>query len=230
MKPETTFTMNGFIAGIRQTLPLAISVFVYVALFGMLARQAGLSLTESMLMSGIVFAGGSQLIALEMWHSPLPILAIIVTTLIVNLRHLLMGAALRPHMENLSPKRVYTLAFFMVDESWALTMREFHDGHKDAAFLLGSGFSILVTGQLSTAFGYLFGAVIHDPSLLGLDFVFLAVFTALLVGMWKGKANLLPWLVAALVSLVTASILPGKWHILCGGLAGSLAGAWSHET
>jgi 4-azaleucine resistance transporter AzlC len=230
MNMGVRFTPGGFLKGVRQTLPLAISVFVYVALFGMLARQAGLSLTESMLMSGIVFAGGSQLIALEMWHAPLPILAIIVTTLIVNLRHLLMGAALRPHLENLSPKRVYTLAFFMVDESWALTMREFHDGHKDAAFLLGSGFAILVTGQVSTAFGYLFGAVIRDPSLWGLDFAFLAVFTALLVGMWKGKANLFPWLVAALVSLAAAYILPGKWYILCGGLAGSLAGAWSHES
>jgi len=223
------FTRSGFFNGVRQTLPIVLSVFVYVAVFGVLARQAGLSFIESMLMSGIVFAGGSQLIALEMWHAPLPIVAIIVTTLIVNLRHLLMGASLRAYLENLSNKQLYGLVFFMVDESWALTMREFSAGRKDAGFLLGSGIAIFITGQLSTAFGYVFGTVLHDPARWGLDFAFIAVFTALAVGMWKGKSDLLPWLIAALVSLVASYYLPGKWYILIGGLAGSLTGALRHE-
>jgi 4-azaleucine resistance transporter AzlC len=229
MNTGTAFTRNGFLNGVRQTLPIAVSVFVYVTLFGVLARQRGLSLAESLLMSGIVFAGGSQLVALEMWHTHLPVLAIIFTTLIVNLRHLLMGVSLHPYLGNLSKIWVYGLTFFMVDESWALTMREFNHGRKDAGFLLGSGFTLLVTGQLSTAFGYMFGTVLQDPARWGLDFAFIAVFTALAVGMWKGKSNLLPWSVAALVSLASAYYLPGKWYILLGGLAGSLTGALRDE-
>lgn len=230
MEITTTFTRNGFANGVRQTLPIALSVFVYVAVFGMLARQAGLSLLESLLMSGIVFAGGSQLVVLSMWHMPLPILSIIITTLIVNLRHVLMGASLRPYLADLSQKRVYSLAFFMVDESWALTTREFNEGRRDAAFLLGSGLVLFVNGQLSTAFGYLFGSVLQKPERLGLDFAFPAVFTALVAGMWKGKSNLLPWTVAALTALVAAYLLPGKWYILLGGLAGSFTGALSDES
>lgn len=229
MKTETTFTQTGFANGIRQTLPIALSVFVYVAVFGMLARQAGLSLFESLLMSGIVFAGGSQLVVLSMWHVPLPILSIILTTLIVNLRHILMGASLRPYLAGLSKKRVYGLAFFMVDESWALTTREFNEGHSDAAFLLGSGLTLLVNGQLSTAFGYMFGSVLQNPERWGLDFAFTAVFIALAVGMWKGKSSLLPWMAAAGVALIAEYLLPGKWYILLGGLAGSFMGAFGNE-
>jgi len=56
---------------------------------------------------------------------PLPILTIVLTTLVVNLRHLLMGASLYPWIAKLSRAKVYGLAFFVSDESWALTIREF---------------------------------------------------------------------------------------------------------
>lgn len=229
MEKKTTFSRIGFVNGVRQTLPIALSVFVYVAVFGILARQVGLSLIEALLMSGIVFAGGSQLVVLSMWHMPLPILSIVITTLIVNIRHILMGASLGPYMTDLSRKRVYSLAFFMVDESWALTTREFDEGRTDAAFLLGSGLTLLVNGQLSTAFGYVFGSVLRNPERWGLDFAFTAVFTALAVGMWKGKSNLLSWIVAAGIALIAAYVLPGKWYILLGGLAGSFVGAFIDE-
>jgi predicted branched-subunit amino acid permease len=54
------------------------------------------------------------------------------------------------------------------------------------------------------------------------------MFLALLVGLWKGKADLLPWIVAALVAVAAAHWLPGKWYILLGGVAGSLAGVVRH--
>lgn len=69
---------------------------------------------------------------------------------------------------------------------------------------------------------------LNDPSQWGLDFVFTAMFLALLVGLWKGKADLLPWIVAALAAVAAAHWLPGKWYILLGGVAGSLAGVVRH--
>ena len=43
--------------------------------------------------------------------------------------------------------------------------------------------------------------------------------------MWKGKGDLIPWLVAALAAIVSAKLIPGNWYIIIGGLLGSLAGA-----
>lgn len=77
-------------------MPLALSVFAYRAVFGVLARQMGITLAEATYMSGFLYAGAAQLIVLDLWVSPLPVATIVLTTLIINLRHLLMGAALRP--------------------------------------------------------------------------------------------------------------------------------------
>ena len=92
-----TFTLSGALLGARRSIPIAISVFAIGLVFGVLARQAKLSILESFLMSGLVFAGASQFVALSLWIAmPLPVITIILTTLVVNLRHLLMGASLRP--------------------------------------------------------------------------------------------------------------------------------------
>ena len=40
--------------------------------YGALAAKDGLTLTENLAMSGLVFAGASQFVALEFWTHPLP--------------------------------------------------------------------------------------------------------------------------------------------------------------
>jgi predicted branched-subunit amino acid permease len=67
--------------------------------------------------------------------------------------------------------------------------------------------------------------VVEDPARWGLDFAFTAVFLALLAGMWKGRGDLVPWGVAAVVAVAASGLLPGYWYVLLGGLAGSLMGA-----
>jgi 4-azaleucine resistance transporter AzlC len=223
---KMTFTFPGVLLGAKRTIPLAISVFAIGIVFGVLARQAKLSVLDAMLMSGLVYAGASQFVALSLWTAiPFPVTTIILTTFIVNMRHLLMGASLRPWFSELSPWKVYTSVFFMVDESWAMTMNDFAKGGRDAGFLLGSGFSLYIAWVSSAVIGRTVGTWIQNPAQWGLDFAFTAVFTALLVGMWKGKSNLLPCAVAAVVAVAAAHWLPGKWYILIGGFAGSVVGA-----
>src|SRR4029453_8168670 len=98
-----SFSLAGAQRGARRTLPIGVSVLVYGTVFGGLAAQAGLSPLEAVLMSALVFAGGAQFIALELWQAPLPIVALVLTTLVVNLRFLLMGASLSGWLDNLLP-------------------------------------------------------------------------------------------------------------------------------
>lgn len=220
------FTMRGTRRGARRALPLALSVFTVGTVFGVVAHQTQIDLLNAALMSGLVYAGASQFVALSLWSIiPFPVLTIILTTLIVNLRHVLMSASLRPWFARVSRGKVLLSLFFMVDESWALTMGEFAEGKRDAAFLLGSGTLLFVAWVGSTLIGYLAGSWIQDPARWGLDFAITAVFVALLVGMWKGKSSALPWAVAAGVALLAARWLPGTWYIVLGGLAGSITGA-----
>ncbi|HET7477994.1 MAG TPA: AzlC family ABC transporter permease [Rubrobacteraceae bacterium] len=220
-----TFTLAGALAGARRCVPIAVSGFAIGLVFGTLAGQAGLGAVEATLMSALVFSGAAQFVVIGMWAASPPAGAIALATLVVGLRHLLMGAALAPEFSRLPRRKAYTSVFFMADENWALTMGEFRKGRRDAAFLLGGGMLMALSWTTSTLIGSTLGGALEDPSRWGLDFAFTAVFLALIAGMWKGRSDLLPWTVAALVAVAAHHWLPGQWYILLGGLAGSLAGA-----
>jgi 4-azaleucine resistance transporter AzlC len=221
---KVTFDLAGAIAGFHQSIALLVAIFSSGAVFGIMARQAGLRLSESVSMSSCVFAGASQFASLDLWITPLPLFTIVLTTLAINLRYILMGAALHPWFKDLSTPQIYGSLFFMGDESWALAMREFSSGGTNASLMIGSGISQSVVWVSSTAFGYLLSTSIKNPAKWGLDFVFTAAFVAILSAMWKKKSDLVPWGVSAAVALIVSFLLPGKWYILAGGVAGSIVG------
>src|SRR5829696_4113336 len=223
-KTAVTFTLRGALEGAKRCLPIEVSGFAIGLIFGVLAGQAGLSAAESVSMSVLVFSGAAQFVVLGLWAAPLPVASIVLTTLVVGLRHLLMGAALGPVFSKLPRLKAYGSVFFMADENWALTIGEFAKGRRDAAFLLGGGLLMFLVWTGSTFVGGTFGGAIEDPARWGLDFAFTAVFLALIAGMWKGRSDILPWTVAAAVAVAVHHWLPGQWYILLGGLAGSFAG------
>lgn len=223
-EPAIRFNMAGAIAGFRQSIALLVAIFSSGAVFGIMARQAGLRLSESIFMSGFVFAGASQFASLDLWITPLPLLTIILTTLAINLRYILMGAALHPWFKHLSTPQIYGSLFFMGDESWALAMREFSSGGTNASLMIGSGISQSIVWVSSTAVGYLLSTSVKNPAKWGFDFVFTAAFVAILSSMWKKKLDLVPWGVSAVFALIVSILFPGKWYILAGGIAGTIAG------
>ena len=221
-------SLEQFLAGARACIPVAISVAAYGMVWGMLARAAGLSLLEVVMMSGLVFAGSAQFVALDLWTaapSSLPVGPLVLAALIVNLRYLLLTATLRPLYPSSNLGRGALSMYLVTDENWAMTVAAMARGGGSVAFLMGGGVLAWLSWMTTNVTGFGLGSAIDDPSRWGLDFAFTATFLALLLGMWRGKADLLPWLVAALIAIATASSLDGSWHILAGGLAGSLAGA-----
>jgi 4-azaleucine resistance transporter AzlC len=224
--PSVSSSRAQFLLGMRMFTPVAISIAAYGLVWGVLAGQAGMSVLEVALMSGLVFAGASQFVALDMWHpGSLPIVSIVVATAIVNLRVLLMSATLRPVVGHLPLPRALAAMFFVSDEQWAMTMVEVRKGKGSVGFLLGTGVLSWISWTGSTLLGRLAGAFIDDPTRYGLDFAFTATFLVLLLGMWKGKVDIVPWAVAAASAILTAKLVPGNWYIIVGGLLGSLAGA-----
>jgi 4-azaleucine resistance transporter AzlC len=216
------FSREGIQSGFLECIPIALGVAGYGIVFGVLARQAGLSVAESGLMSATVLAGAAQLIAVKLWETPLSVSTIIGTTAIVNLRYVLMGAALRPWFKELSPLKAYGSVFFTADENWALTMAKLKSGEQQGAYLLGSGLTIWSFWILATIIGAVAGGVVGDPTEYGLDFVLTAVFVAIAVELWEGKSSVLPWGTAFIIAVLSAQFLPGRWYILLGGLAGFL--------
>lgn len=226
--PTTDSFANQFYAGARACIPVVISVATYGMVWGVLARGAGLSLLEVVLMSGLVFAGAAQFVALDLWTAipaALPIGPLIIAALIVNLRYLLLTATLRPLFKPESGLKGALMMAFVTDENWAMTVLEMKRGGGSVAFLLGGGVLAYACWMATTITGHVLGSAIDDPARYGLDFAFTATFLVLLLGMWKTRADLLPWGVAALSAIIASKLIDGSWHILIGALLGSLAGA-----
>lgn len=217
-----TFSLAGVRDGFRACVPIAVGVAGYGVVFGVLARRAGLSTAEATLMSATVLAGAAQVIAVELWAYPVPVVALVVTTFVVNLRYALMGASLRPWFRHLTPLQTYGSVFFTADENWALTMAELRSGGDQGAFLLGSGLAIWTFWVAATVLGATVGGVVEDPARWGFDFILTAVFLVLAVTLWEGERSIFPWLVAGGVALAGAQWLPGQWYILLGGIAASV--------
>jgi 4-azaleucine resistance transporter AzlC len=215
-----------FWLGVRLFFPVAVSIAAYGVVWGVLAGQAGLGVLEVALMSGIVFAGSSQFVAIDMWTpGNLPIVSIVIATAIVNLRMLLMSATLRPLVSHLSLPQALGAMFFVSDEQWAMTMAEVRKGTGSVGFLVGAGVLSWLAWMGATLTGRVLGAFIDDPARYGLDFAFTATFLALLLGMWRGRGDLVPWIVSALAAIVSSRLVEGNWYIIIGGLTGSFAGA-----
>ena len=95
--------MQGLFPACGRLFQWPLGVASYGLVFGVLSRHAGMGKSDAIYMSAIVFAGASQFVALDMWTMPLPVVPLIVTTLVVNLRHVLMGAALGGQTQRLKP-------------------------------------------------------------------------------------------------------------------------------
>jgi predicted branched-subunit amino acid permease len=224
------FTVAGMRRGVRQAAPLLIGMAPFGLVCGIAAQGAGLSLGGCVFMSAIVFAGSAQIVALAAWGHPVSILTATLAAFAVNLRLALMGPVLSPWLDRLRGWRLWGSLFVMADQNWAQAVTEMNAGGRDAALLFGSGASLWLMWVTTSAAGFLVGAWLRPPPGHPLFFAALAVFVAFLVPMWRGRGDLLPWGVAALVALAVARLLPGtSWHIVAGALAGSLvAGLRDH--
>jgi 4-azaleucine resistance transporter AzlC len=198
----------------------------YGIVWGGLARQAGLSLGELVAMCVLVTAGTAQFVALPMLQAGAPAWLLVVTTYIVNLRHYLMAASLAPYFARLSRGRLALLAHGVTDESYALTMARFTRHPAHPAYFAGSATATYVAWYVGAIAGGLLGGRIPDPHRYGLDFVFPAVFVAILA-----RTIQAPWQwavagVAAAVALSVKAALGGTWHIAVAGLGASALGVW----
>jgi 4-azaleucine resistance transporter AzlC len=213
-----TAMRKGFVAN----LPVAASVAAYGSILGVLAAQKQICWLELLVMNVSIFAGAAQFVMVDMWVPPLPIVEITLAVLAINIRYLLIGASLQPIFSGKSRLHRFLMMHLMADENWAITMAEYRKGPVSTYFLFGGGMCIFLAWCLGTLTGHRLGAVVQNPEAYGLDFVFVAIFTALLTSLWRGRSDLAPWLVAAGSAMLAHWMLPGKWYIVIGGIGGAL--------
>lgn len=225
-KPLTISPQAEFLAGLKNTLPLLVGVFPFGVIFGALALTSGLSPGATMAMSAFVFAGSAQFIAATLVGSGAQVWLIILTTFVVNLRHLLYSVTFTPHLKHLPTRWQAPLAFWLTDESFVVTSQRYqqadHSLHKHW-FFLGSAISMYTTWQTSTLIGLLAGQTIPDPLSWGLDFALPVTFIGMLIPLLKNRASFVSAIVAG-VTAVVAYHLENQLGLIVAALAGIIAG------
>jgi 4-azaleucine resistance transporter AzlC len=215
-----------FKAGMRAIFPLIVAVLPIGLVFGAVSATKGLSPLETTLMSALVFAGGSQFVAMDIWTHPASWIGAGFAALLVNVRHLLMSASIGTKMQSFPGIKRYIAMLFLADEIWA--MAEFRAGATwlTPAWYAGVVTPFYLTWVGSSLAGALLGAFLGDPAVIGLDFAFPAVFIVLVMGFWKGPETGAVLAASGIAAVAVHQFVPGVWHIAAGALAGLATAFW----
>ncbi|MBI4365700.1 MAG: AzlC family ABC transporter permease [Deltaproteobacteria bacterium] len=189
------------LAGIVQAIPIVLGYLPAAFAFGVLAGEAGLSLLTATCMSLFVFAGASQYIALALLQGGQPIGAIIVTTCIVNLRHLLMSAAMVPLLRQWPARQRILFALQMTDETFALHSTTLRTEPAHAPKVFGVNLVSHAAWIGGSMIGFSAGALLGDVRSLGFDFALPAMFIALLVSQIRSLDLLFTALNAGMIAV-----------------------------
>ncbi|HMM20734.1 MAG TPA: AzlC family ABC transporter permease [Selenomonadales bacterium] len=214
-----------FWRAVGDSAPVMLGVLPFGITYGVVGVSLGLTPAEAILMSLVVCAGAAQFISVTMIGMGVVDFSLIVfTTLLINLRHLLMGASLAPYLTKVPLGRQAVLAFVLVDESYAIMINRIRARGYDESYQLGTNTALYVTWATSTILGVAMGEYIPDPLAWGLDFAMPATFLAMLVPRLVSRTSVAVCLTAAVIAVASALYLPGKWYIIVACLAASLAG------
>lgn len=200
-------------SGLAAAWPICLGFIPIGLSLGVLSQKAGLLPWQVAAMSILVFAGGSQFIAVGMLAAGASSVTIIGTTFLVNLRHLLMSSALAPCLSGARRRFLALYAYGVTDESFAFNMTRFRDGGwgRHEALVLNQATNL--TWIVSTVAGVYVGEFI-PPGALGVDFALTAMFICLLVFQLRGSIFVATALMAAFCSVLAYLWLPGNAYVI----------------
>jgi len=212
---------GAFRRGFWALAPLWLGVVPFGLAYAITARSAGLSLLETQALSALVFAGSAQFSAVGLFAVGTGGAEIVLTTFLLNVRHLLYGVSLGRRF-SLTRRERPVAAFFLTDEAFGIAAAS---GERSFPFLLGAELSLFMMWNLATLAGFLLGSAIPDPASLGVDLVFPLAFIALLVPLLRTRAELAVALASGALAYVLSRSLPGGLPVLITGVGGSALGA-----
>ena len=208
--------------GFAAMAPLWLGVVPFGVVYAVIARDAGLSIVETQALSVFVFAGSAQFSAAGLFGAGAASIEIVLTTFLLNVRHVLYGLSLGRRIRIDGWRRPLS-AYFLTDEAFGVVAAQ---RAPTFGFLLGAEVSLFVTWNLATLGGALVGGAIPDPEELGVDLVFPLAFLALLVPLVRTRVELVVAVASGIGAYVVSQSLPGGIPIVVTGLGGSLLGAW----
>jgi 4-azaleucine resistance transporter AzlC len=220
--------LQHFLYGSRDSIPMIVGILPFGLIYGALASLAGLSLGQALGMSLLVYAGSAQFIAISLLTLGSGAVVILLTTLVVNLRHVLYSAALQPYVGPLAQRWRIPLAFGLTDETFAVVQRRYlvrGMAEHGQWYHAGVALALYVAWVGSSLVGALFGQSVPNLAGWGLDFAMLATFIGIVVPALRSQPQIAAALVAGAVALLCHS-WPYKLGLMAAALSGIAIGVF----
>jgi len=210
--------------GMKAILPLCVGNIPFSFIVGALSIGAGMSVWQSTAWSTIVIAGSAQMLALNMLQTGASIGIIVLTTFIINLRHVLYSASMADSMRHYSFFRKCMMSYALTDEVYAVTVKPMQENKADKwCFYLSAMLTFWFVWVLANFFGALLGSALPNIEKYGLDFAMVAAFIAIVIPQVKSRACIIAAIVAS-ISGILLVILPYSLGIVVASLLGVIAG------
>lgn len=209
--------------GLSAGWPICLGYLPIGMAFGVLAQKAGLTPVQIGLMSIMVFAGSSQFIAVSMLSAGASAAAIVTTTFVVNLRHVLMSSALAVYLKSAHRGLLALYAYGVTDESFAVNLPRFNARGWSLGRALVVNHAANLTWFISTVAGGIGGRFIPEGA-LGIDYALVAMFICLLIYQIRQWIHLLTAVIAGITAVGLALTIQGNSYIVIASVIAATAG------
>lgn len=206
----------------RQALSVGVATGAYGVSFGALSVAAGLDLPQTMLLSLLLFSGGSQFAVIGVLGAGGGAASAVATSTLLALRNGLYGLQVHRLLGDRGWRRV-AAAQLTIDESTAVAIGQRTPADQRRGFWL-TGIAVFVLWNAMTLVGALVGDAIGDPRAYGLDAAAAAAFLALLWPRLRAREAQAVGVGAAIVAVVTTPVLPPGVPVLLAAVVALVVG------
>ncbi|MED4602331.1 AzlC family ABC transporter permease [Paenibacillus validus] len=205
-----------FIQGVKDCIPTLLGYLSIGFAAGVVEKTAGLSLAEIALLSLLLYAGSAQFIFAGMITASYSVTAMIFTIFFVNLRHILLSAALSPYFRHLSPMKNIGIGSLLTDETFGVALTRAAGKERiSERWMHGLNVTAYLNWFVANMAGAYFGQWITNPERYGLDFALPAMFIGLLVLQMASRGQIMKDVVVAISAIF---IIVGMSMISSGSL------------
>lgn len=218
--PKNSQVAQGFL----KALPIVMGYIPVAFAYGIVAKETGLNLAMTILMSVIVFAGASQFIALSLLANFQSVPTIVITTFIVNLRHLLLSTSIAPQIKSFKLWQKIIFGSELTDESYVLHSTLYKSQKPSAIQNITTSLVAHLSWVLGSILGFTIGSALGDIKVFGLDFSLAAMFIALLVMQIQDKLMVMVALFSGVLAVTLILMGMSSSVVIITSIAGATLG------
>ncbi|MCX4361460.1 AzlC family ABC transporter permease [Mucispirillum schaedleri] len=216
-----------FVDGIRLFVPIGAGYLPLGFACGIVCAEAGMSVMQIFLMSLLVYAGAGQYIAGGMIAAGASPLSIIITTFIVNSRHILYTSVLYPYISKWSFLKQSLFAAQITDEVFAMHSSFMSRNNVSTVTAFTLNIFSHSSWVISNTIGGISASLIPDSSKFGLDFTLYALFIALILPRLVNTAQFAALITGGIAATAFALFDMVYIGVVAGAVAGAFAGYYT---